>query len=42
VGAFGKASGGFFQPPAPAFKFEQMTVVHEPIEERCDHHDVAE
>jgi hypothetical protein len=42
VSAFGKTVGGFFQAPTLALELEQMTVVHEPIEQRGDDHDVAE
>src|SRR3972149_4298990 len=36
------ARRGFLEPPALALDFEQMAMMHEAIEERRDHHHVAE
>ena len=40
--ALGKPLGGFLKPPALAFKLQQMTPVHHAVEQRRDHHDVAQ
>jgi transposase len=40
--AFCLSGGGFFEPPALALEAEQVSVVHDPIEERGDDHGVAE
>lgn len=36
------AGGGLLQPPALAVELQQVAVVHETVEERADHDDVAE
>ena len=42
AGVLGNAGGGFLQPPALAVELQQVAVVHEAVEQRADHHHVAE
>jgi hypothetical protein len=38
----GKALGGFFESPTLADEFEQVTLMHEPVEKWCDDENIAE